>query len=369
MSILFPIENLLAEIQDKHHSAFPEKTPYSARYETALGKLQPLYKTINPAMAKEGLFTDHGPDHFDEVIRYLGELVPLDRVAPDGLVTPYELFVILLAARIHDVGNYGGRVGHEQRCYQTLQSIGDGADVIERSIIASIAQAHGGHSTRGCKDTISDIPLSTGVFSIDFNARKCAALVRIADEICENRTRSFENLDFSDVKDKESEIFHAYASCISRNSFSSGDRQLTICFDIPIVMLDRQFTKLIQGTVKNILLIEEIAIRLEKLNLERKYCNTYLPEALRIRGIKVTIRAYNNEFSIDGDVLPLKLIEITKHDFQDIGYPAPSEKLTTLWPDLAPEVFTNLVRAKVGIPKNPPQFKRSLIGFFKKRTD
>lgn len=351
MTHLFPIESFLAEVQEKHHSAFPENISYSSRYQTALGKLCPLYKTINAAMTKEGLFTDHGPDHFDEVVRYLGEIIPLNQIAPSsvvtGVVTPYELFVILLAARIHDVGNNDGRIGHEQRCHQALLDISDGTDVVERLMIASIAQAHGGHSTRGCKDTISDIPLSPGVFNIVFNARKCAALVRIADEICENRKRAFENLDFTTEQGKRSEIYHAYASCISRNTFSLNDRQLTIDFDIPVDMLDRKFLKLEQGVTNEILLIEEVANRLEKLNLERKYCNTYLPEALRICGIKVTIRAYGNENVANGAASRLRLIEITKHDFQDVGYPVPSERLTSLWPDLAPKAFSDLVKAKV----------------------
>lgn len=351
MTSLYPIENFLAEVQEKHHSAFPEKISYLSRYQTALDKLRPFYKTINSAMTEEGLFTDHGPDHFDEVVRYLGEIIPLDQVTPNGVVTPYELFVILLAARIHDVGNNEGRIGHEQRCHQALLDIGDGVDGIERSKIASVAQAHGGHSTRGCKDTISDIPLSEGSYSINFNARKCAALVRIADEICENRKRALDNLDFSTEKGKKSEIYHAYASCISRNSFSLSDRQLIMEIDIPVAMLDKRFLKLNQNVLEDILLIEEVAIRLQKLDLERKYCNTYLPEALRIRGIKVTINAYKIEHTAKGIAYLLRLIEITKHDFQDVGYPVSSEKLTLLWPELAPEAFSSLVKSKVGLPK------------------
>lgn len=366
----FPLENLLDSVQKDPNAAFPDTASYFSRYQTALGKLRSgPYRTTNVGLAllssPQGLYTDHGPEHFDEVVRYLGEIIPSDEVKPNGAVAPYELFIILVAARIHDVGNNEGRANHEQRCYKVLKDIGDGSDRVERLLIAGIAQAHGGSSTRGCKDTIGDLSSSSGVFSVSVNARKCAALVRIADEICENRKRAFEGFDFTNEKIKNNELHHVYAWCISRNSFSSLDRHLTIEFDIPFVMLDRRFTIIVHDKPTETLLIEEIARRLEKLDLERRYCNTYLPESLRIRGIKVIIRVYEDKNS--SDEISFRAVEITHYDFQDIGYPIASEKLITRWPDLAPDRFASLVSDKTGSRKASVPIKRSLFSFLKGR--
>lgn len=368
--VTFTIEKILEERCKNDPTSFPNhKCDYFARYGNALNKLLPIYKQINPAMAlassPHGLFTDHGEDHFDEIVNYLGELIPLDQVAAVGCITPYELFVILMAARIHDVGNIGGRLEHEKYCFDALCKIDDGIDMIERTLIASIAQAHGGKSRRNCLDTISDISQKRGTDSKVIDGRKCAALVRFADEICENRRRAFVNVNFSNESIQGSEIYHVYASCISLCSFSNADRHLTIQIDIPFEILNKRFTK--TAASQQLLLIEEIAIRLQKLDLERKYCNNYLPEELKTRGVNVTISTYKKESSSDGRMLPLNLIEITTHDFKDSGYPLPSSKLTEIWPEIDPEKFTSLVESKYESPKSSAQKKTLFKRIFGKR--
>lgn len=356
----FALEKLLEEIWKEDPSVFPDHNcNYYVRYGNALNKLHPMYKQINPSMAlsssPHGLYTDHGLDHFDEVVNFLGDLIPSRLVNKDGCVKPYELFVILMAARIHDVGNIGSRKDHEKYCFDTLEKICDGNDKIERALIASVAQAHGGKSVRGCQDTIGDIVPNAGTNTKTLDARKCAALVRIADEFCENRGRAFPNVDFSKEALRENEIYHAYASCISANHFSDVDRYLTIVIDVPIEFLNKKYPT--HPRPDGILIVEEIANRLQKLDLERKYCNNYLPPELRIRGIKVTIRVYRQECSEDGRAMPIKQVVITEHFFEDTGYPKPSHELTDLWPDLMPDKFNSLVENQFLPPKTTRQGK------------
>src|SRR5450759_4297998 len=97
---IFAIEKILEAKCKEDPTTFPDHScNYYSRYDTALGKLRPFYRTINAGMAllssPQGLFTDHGEDHFDEVIRYLGEIIPSEQVTTKGRVKPYELFVIL----------------------------------------------------------------------------------------------------------------------------------------------------------------------------------------------------------------------------------------------------------------------------------
>lgn len=369
--VTFAIEKVLDTKWKEDPTAFPDHTcNYYSRYDTALGKLRPIYREINAGMAlnssPQGLFTDHGEDHFDEIVKYLGDLIPLDQVSTEGCVNPYELFVILMAARIHDVGNVGGRSEHEKYCFDTLCKISDGSDTLERNLIASIAQAHGGRSLRGCPDTIGDIAPSRGTYSKKIDARKCAALVRIADEICENRSRAFSSVDFSKEIFKGNDIYHTYASCITLCAFSKADRHLTINIDVPVGILTKRFTKPGAGQ-QGLLIIEEIALRLQKLDLERKYCNNHLPEELKIRGVNVAISTYKSESSSDGRMLPLNLIEITTHDFKDSGYPLPSSPLTEIWPELDPEKFISLVESKYQSPKSSAQGKTLFERLFGKR--
>lgn len=71
-------------------------------------------------------------------------------------LTYYELYFLLCAAVVHDVGNIFGRNGHEQNIKALLDSECTDIlpDSIERRVIARIARAHGG-SISGNSDTIS----------------------------------------------------------------------------------------------------------------------------------------------------------------------------------------------------------------------
>ena len=73
-------------------------------------------------------------------------------------LTYYELYFLLCAAVVHDIGNIFGRKGHERNIKAILdhECTDILPDSIERRVIARIARAHGG-SISGNSDTISNL--------------------------------------------------------------------------------------------------------------------------------------------------------------------------------------------------------------------
>src|ERR1051326_2686382 len=90
------------------------KTNYVARY----GALEDfLKKDVHPlvslgAAVKDGIFlNDHGPAHVATVIKRASELIATDTC----ILTAYEVYILLAAIQLHDIGNILGRSGHESR--------------------------------------------------------------------------------------------------------------------------------------------------------------------------------------------------------------------------------------------------------------
>jgi hypothetical protein len=156
------------------------------------------YEVAGAGLALEGeRFTKHSIDHVDDVIRQAGHLVGLGTPIPDAAYTkllPYETYVFLLAILLHDAGNASGRSGHEKAPRMILEELGriSGLADVEKRLIASIAQAHGGRTTSGDKDTIANIVQDeqSNIGNIVVHGRRLAALVRLADELSENPNRA-----------------------------------------------------------------------------------------------------------------------------------------------------------------------------------
>src|SRR5438552_2406535 len=101
-----PILYLNDWLKGRDKTAFPGagKTDYYRRFE---GAAEWLNQNIHPQVEKGvllqegGFLTDHGPEHVNTVIRRASHLVG----NPDGKLSPYEAYVLLMAIHFHDVGN------------------------------------------------------------------------------------------------------------------------------------------------------------------------------------------------------------------------------------------------------------------------
>ena len=160
---LHPLEKVFERMAGTHRSSFPNTTiDYCVLYKGLVQHLRSnIYKDVDAGLAantiEHGLYTAHNSEHFDEVVLYAGELLGVKDGSEDVKnLSPYELYVLLVAIRVHDAGNIHGREEHERKCFTVLRNCGaaSGDDDAEKKIIGSIAQAHGGKTPAGDKDTI-----------------------------------------------------------------------------------------------------------------------------------------------------------------------------------------------------------------------
>jgi hypothetical protein len=290
-----PLENHFKDKVSKGCSSLSGSHDYVAIYCNILDALQRnVYPAIDIGLTQSGgVFTLHNKDHFDHVVRKAGELLGISLNTRCDL-TAYELFVLLLAIRIHDAGNVYGRGGHEKRCEDVLIEVCKDFPYqeTERMAIASIAQAHGGENPDGDKDVISGLPEIDHIGETRIRSQKIAAIVRLADELAENNTRTPKILSDIGSIPKENEVFHYYAQSLHTNALvplEIGNR-VNLKFLISVEDAKKKFGKLSD----TVYLVDEIQTRLIKMNQERVYCNQFLSADEKLESIsaKVTIRDF-----------------------------------------------------------------------------
>lgn len=301
MSNLLPLEETLQRLAKERTNDFPMRNVnYWDRYSALLNHLRSqIYPHINAGLAylskSPGIYTDHGGDHFDEVVRYAGYLVkPTLFGGKEEPINPYELYLLLAAIRLHDAGNIDGREEHERRAFQLLMEAGAAIcpDPSEARLIAAIAQAHGGRTDKGDKDTIGILPPNSwGISSVPCNPRAVAALVRFSDEICEHRGRaSFHHIQAGTLP-PENALFHLYANGVQRAEVVSDSNtfHLRLEFDKKYLIHPYKTPKIGTKKPKEKYLLDDALDRIEKLNAERIYCNQFLAPIFRTERIHVEI--------------------------------------------------------------------------------
>jgi hypothetical protein len=127
--------------------------PYYSKYETFSSYLEiNLHNEVTKAAILQEVKTvsdvnkmtwlnDHGPKHIQTVIQRASEML-----MSNCNLNVREVFLLLNAIQVHDIGNFYGRIGHEKRILKTLK---DGLipivfDTTEINYINNIAQVHGG---------------------------------------------------------------------------------------------------------------------------------------------------------------------------------------------------------------------------------
>lgn len=318
---LHPLEKLFERLADTNRSSFPNTTiNYCVLYKSLIQHLRSnIYRDVDAGLAantpEHGLYTAHNSEHFDEVVLYAGELLGVQNGSEEIKLTPYELYVLLVAIRIHDAGNIHGRAEHEKKCFSILRNCGPAAgdDDAEKKIIGNIAQAHGGKTSSGDKDTIGALPPTFGISRHSIRPRLIAAIVRFADEICESRRRASNYLLMHGTIPKHSELFHRYAASITESSILLTERKISLRYTIKLSDVVQAWGCAISGEKKESFLIDEILERLEKMDRERKYCNRFTKELYTIDEIRASIDIVTDDYD------PVHQISVP--DLFDFGYP------------------------------------------------
>ena len=327
-SNLLPLERVFKRrAAEKSGIPYPNEQ-YFDRYSGIVNYLREfIYPFIDAGLAAlsedEGIYTDHGPDHFDEVVRYAGYLLGCESGSEsvDQLST-YELYVLLVAIRLHDAGNMYGRERHEKKAFDLLREMGPlSGDEFEKRFIAGIAEAHGGKTISGNKDTIGRLTESKKWGSVEIKPRVLAAIVRFADEICESRPRAATVLLGNNALPKKNEIFHKYAECIKAVNVKSKEKSLEIQFGFIVDDALRKWGKgVAPNQTEDVFLIDEILDRLEKMFRERQYCARYMRGVCDVERIRANVEIFDSEGQT------VKEIEIRS---DEEGYPESSSTLRT----------------------------------------
>jgi exopolyphosphatase/pppGpp-phosphohydrolase len=150
----------------------------------------------------------------DDVIAMVGRLLGLEVGGVADALEPYELYVLLFAVLLHDAGNARTRKNHEKEPKAIIARMGSvaGVEPVERKLIASIAEAHGGRTKDGDKDTIRKvIQLDIeNIGGLSVRSRLLAAALRLADELSENPQRADPQALIRPYQTPESVIHNLY---------------------------------------------------------------------------------------------------------------------------------------------------------------
>ena len=317
---LLPLENWF-KLQSSNGENFPNgNQTYFERYMSIKNYLRvKVYPFIGAATSVEGqgVYTDHGPNHVDAVIRYAGKLLNLTDPA-DGnnriCLSPYEGFVLLVSILLHDAGNIYGRIGHEKHPQSIFKEMGEPLcpDKFEAKIITQISTAHGGTVKLSdgsySKDTISKLFDTDEMGHITVRQRFIAALVRFSDEICEDRGRAARFMLDKDILPKHSEVFHAYANSISSVRVDHESKSVNLKIELTKDNVLTMYGKGSKENIEEVFLIDEIFSRLEKMYSEMLYCQRFISEHIKLDRIRATIKIYNEEM----DLLKEETFELTK---------------------------------------------------------
>ena len=266
--------------------------------------------------------TDHGPRHISTVIARIGELT---RNADRWMVSPYEGYLLAVAAHFHDVGNVFGRDRHERMARTILFSLDDelaGKDTAEKRLICDIAKAHGGASdSEGGLDTIGNLP------SQPEGIKKLAAILRFADEVADDcsRTTAIDGMVIGTNEELRvnSEIFHVYADRLRRVEIDHQSRAIRLRFEVLVEHLKQQYGRMgVDG-----FFLDEIFNRTLKMHREQVYCGRFMLPAILSERIEVSIQICTGNYK--------RVLGSVPYILQQKGYPGAVDTIESLAPQLA----------------------------------
>ncbi|WP_027670518.1 HD domain-containing protein [Rheinheimera baltica] len=339
------LEKLLESVSDEH-DLFPRDVCYFTRYNEITNSLkQKVYKNVNAGLAanskRSGLYTDHSEEHFDLVIRFAGIMLGLKtsddvRNVADlvrsgkWILNAYEIYLLLLSIRFHDVGNIYGRDDHEKLIskviidYKIPHLIDDS---VENRQVCFIGGAHGGTTSNGSKDTIGSLPDTiNSVGSIGgIRSKKIAAITRFADEICENRQRI--GILVESGIPEHNLVFHKYAQSIVSNHVEGKILYIRLEVRKSDLLVFYKIYKEVAGVeVEDKVNLPDVIIsRLKKLELERRYCNRFLHGDAQIKEISVHIIIV--EDTEDEESFHPNVIDEIKFPLKERDYPLGEESI------------------------------------------
>ncbi|MEZ0183736.1 HD domain-containing protein [Flavobacterium oncorhynchi] len=311
------------EIKD---GSFPIGKDYIATYIILKGNfdknIHPEIKTKILEIEEEGFYNDHGVDHIKMVVDRISKIYEnFQKNDPTFLLSNYEIFILLVAANLHDAGHLiTTRSGHANAAKELLSRFDKNPnsllDTGERRIIGDIAKAHGGKN-----DPIGKLSPNDHISGKEIRPRLLASILRLADELAEDKTRASRFLlhlqDEGDL-DKDpinpySEIFHRFSESVDSIYIEGNVIKLSFCVNSK--QLSKQFKKKNKEVItEGHFLLDEIYDRCLKTFLETLYSNRFF--APNDRYTKITVQIYLLDKFEDYLIEPISFV------LEESGYPS-----------------------------------------------
>jgi hypothetical protein len=276
--------------------------------------VHPEIKTKILEIEKSGYYNDHGVEHIKMVIQRVSWMLDL---LDSNFLNSYESFILLVAINLHDAGHLiSSREEHAKKGRELLARFDTGGnlDASEKKIIGLIAQAHSGKND----NPIGNLETVTHLSHKDIRPQFLAALLRLGDELAEDKTRAsqfllkLEDQGLMSSIEPTSEIFHRFSS--SLDSIKLAGKEIKMKFYVQDSQLIKEYPmKLKNGSEVKRFLIDEIYERTKKTFLEALYCGRFLPEPLRFNAVKVEIDLL--------DAFHTDVHKPIKYELKEEGYP------------------------------------------------
>ena len=276
--------NIEAWFLQRKESEFPDGHDYVAKYRTIRDYIRlyihPEIKAIVKEYLPDSLLNDHGERHIAKVIDRATDLLKDNSVE----LSPYETFFLLLSIQIHDAGHIiNGRKEHEKNARKIISKFDNTLiSTPERKYISAIACAHSGKNNPIGNLHGEDIVY---IFSTNVRIKLIASILRLADELADDFTRTSVFLREKELIMEESQIFHEFSACLDSCKALTKSKEIKMIFYLESKHISNPLKK--NGV--DIFLIDEIYERTLKTFTECLYCNRFLPESARINMVSVEI--------------------------------------------------------------------------------
>jgi hypothetical protein len=228
---------------------------------------------------------DHGPGHIERVLEKFDQLID-GNPARRELLRPYELFLAMLSILYHDIGMLRGREGHAD---SSALLVGDERndyliDVRDRDVIRAAVVSHS--SSKDIAEETAGFADEELIGGQSVRPRVIAALVRLADELDEDFRRADPDLQSRLDVPQESRFFWEFSQRISGIKPDLGTH--TISIDVRFEAGDVGRNVVVHGRLMPF--IAAFGEKLAKINRELRTVNSFLPEALRYRSIRLSVK-------------------------------------------------------------------------------
>ena len=336
--MLLPLEEWLQEKARKTPNDFPNRDKnYFDLYKVQKEKFsQHVYPFLNAAMVvmevasgstskRAHLYTDHGLKHVDAVIETTGRLLGCVKKTSKIKLTPYEVYLLLMAILSHDAGNIEGRNDHQFKVHKLLMSgptkvLDDGFEARQIHDIAASHTSKGLISDRKSKDTISELPRERSYGSTRYHPRRIAALLRFADEICEDQKRvPSVLLDQPEVSTGPSAPYLYFGQSITSVDILKDEQSIRIQFDLSPehVLGPIRFTNS-EGRAEEEFLIDVVLSRLGKIRRERTYCFRFLHGVIEYAIVTAEINVVERTQDGNFKVHPVGIVDLSEADYPSV---------------------------------------------------